>query len=212
MEVSVREVFNGCVPGEFTERTVRLLFTDYERASRVAEELSARPEGHDLLPHLRRAFIEQDLRALAQRFAGVTASPELNGSRNSYHTKVVMGSVVLTESCVDSPQSLPRRAEFRLGYSQLQWALFPFDELETPLTPYVYAVLLHGPDPRNPSRPSFAHIAFPDTAGEGCLDRIDIFARHESLVRSLSGDRTEVILAPKPALRPEVRRAMERDA
>jgi hypothetical protein len=164
-------------------------------------------EAHDLRPHTRRAKIEARIRDLANTFPDVTATVEPNAAGTSYHTRIVSNNVILTVNCVQHPNDIVRYAEFRNSYANAQMNLFEPDEPPPP-DGYVYAILIHGASKKNPKRPDFMHIVFPDAKCESYICRIDLFAipRFQRLVNELWPVQIETVADDlKFGLRPDAK-------
>jgi hypothetical protein len=187
------QIFDNSVPKHLQEALIHCIFgaykTAFEDCSRFPDE-----EARDLRPFVRWTQIRSDLRGLPARFPGIQASAE------PYHTLVTAGHIILTASAVDAPDVLPRPAQYRLEYaSTSQLDLFNNTDGE-----FIYAILLHHPDPTDHRQPLFALIAFPDRFYEGYVYSVDLFARFESLVASLripkeEGERGLPKVQPKKA-------------
>jgi len=199
---SPARVFLQQVPKAFMRDVLRCLYKCYEAAW---EECAGLPEeeAHDLRPHYRRALFEAGLRDVAQRYSTVKATTKRNRMRNYSHTYIRCGRVLLTESAVESPDQMIRRAEFRATYARYN-QLFLWDKpLPPPATAPLYAVLIHGAS-TDPRQPLFARIKFPgpDCAGyiEGnCIDLFEMFK--EDVVKRQK--RLESTPKPKLVEKPE---------
>lgn len=199
---------------------MRVIFADYRKARQSCEEMfgsPGSPESHDALPHIRRGLIEQDLRATADRHDGVSARVALNNGDNCNHTEIVSGRVLMTQSAVKSHTEIVRLAKFRLGHAEVrlghaeayQLALGLDGESVDHDKPQsdapLYAIIIHGPDPQNPSLPGFVRVVFPLRDCSHYVDRIDLLERFSDLTDSLRSE-VETITEPSPSLRPDVRR------
>lgn len=135
-------------------------------------------EAHDVLPHLRRAFGESNIRDIVARHNGVIAQPRQNVAKNCYHTCIHSGRVILTISCVSQPGEIVREAAFRNIYA---WTnqLHLFQKEPTPPEDIsLYSLLLYGNDKRWPEVPSFLQVAFLHPNGkEYIIEPIDLLRR-----------------------------------
>ena len=95
---------------EYLEDVVGLVIKDYQEANDWCEERFESAEAHDVRPHVRRGLIEQDLRSVSKRH-GYTAEARTNSNRGAYHTRIIAGGVIITESNVSYPRETIRRAE-----------------------------------------------------------------------------------------------------
>ncbi len=178
MSMSIEEIkatFRDAHRDDFLEDVIRLLAGEYRTAYDECAMFYPWEEAHDLRPHARRAKIEAKVRDLANSFPGVTATVEPNATGTSYHTRIVSKNVILTINCVQHPNDLVRHAEFRNAYANAQMDLFEPDEPPPP-DGYIYAMWIHGASKRNPKRPDFMHIVFPDEKCASYICRIDLLA------------------------------------
>jgi hypothetical protein len=205
------DLFEHEVPLPFINDTVRLLFEAYPRAFEVCRSMP-REVAQDYRGHLRRALIEERWPLVAQRHrsSGVWASYQSNQRRTSYFTQVVCGRVVLTQSCVDTPETIVRRAEFRNTLARSnQRDLFGDDPPPLPSDP-LYALLIHGENQRR-RQPYFAHVVFPAPDCRSYLARIDLFALCHALVDPLLEPTVQEEIIPDEAT-PRLRAIDNRDA
>ena len=155
-------VVRGIRTPVFPPDTVRMIFLAYQDAYDETQSLS-REVAHDFRGHVRRAKIEERWPAVAQRYAkeGVRCSYQLNHKRTSYFTRITFGRVILTQSYVNTPKSIIRRAEFRRTLARPNYR--GFFELDPPPLPDdpLFALLIHGEDWKR-RLPYFADIVFPD--------------------------------------------------
>ncbi|CBE68395.1 MAG: hypothetical protein F9K13_02680 [Candidatus Methylomirabilis oxygeniifera] len=181
MAISATElarIFDGSVSRQIQEALVRCVFGSYRTAH---DECSGFPgeEAHDLLPYYRWIQLRSDLRGMTNRFDGVHASAE------RYHTLLHVGRILLTAQRVDGPEGLVRPSVYRLAYAaSSQLELFE-QNTPPPDDALFYAILLHGPDPREAKQPLFAQIAFPDKTLQSYVHKIDLFSRFEPVIDSL---------------------------
>lgn len=179
MSTSAEELtrtFRAAFPDDFLEDIMRLLASEYRTARIECETFYPGEEAHDLCPHVRRAKIEYKARDLANAFQGLKASVEPNAAGTSFHTRIVSQNVTLVINYVHQPTDMVRRAEFRNTYARLaQGSLFEPDEPPPP-DGMLFAILLHGASKKDPRRPNFVHIAFPDADCRYYIHRIDLCA------------------------------------
>lgn len=187
--------FWNAYPADFIEESMRLYASDYRTAYDECAAFYPWEEAHDLRPHARRAKIEARLRDLANTYPGLSATVEPNITKTSYHTRIVSGNVILTESHVGQPSEMVRWAEFRNTYARSPQYHFFEEDAPPPEGGYLYAILLHGESKRNPKRPDFMRIAFPDAECKSYLYQIDLFAipRFKALANELWPVQAEAI-------------------
>lgn len=182
-----KATFREAFPDDFIEDLMRLTASEYRTAFDECAMFYPREEAHDLRPHVRRAKIEYKLRDLVIGYPDIAATVEPNATGSHFHTRLVSNSVILTVNHVHHPNELVRWAEFRNTYArEAQRNLFePYEP--APPDAMLYAILLHGASKRNPKRPDFMHVVFPDDECRSYIDRIDLFAipRFRSLANEL---------------------------
>jgi len=183
-EAELERKFFDAFPDRFLGSLIRLLAHNYKTTHDRCKEYP-HSEAHDLRPHLRRAEIERDVRDLTTRYPDIQADAEANRRGTSFYTLVSSNRIVLTLSAVAHPNILVRRACFRETYAQSSQLEMFTTRREPPPGAKIYALLLHGPDRKDPSRPAFMHIAFPDARLRKYLHSIDLFARYFALVYTL---------------------------
>jgi hypothetical protein len=160
---------------------MRIVFKGYRKAGEHSEEYFAPQEAHDMRPLLRRSFIDQDIRRAAREFPSAVATAVLNCASNCYHTEVRFPRVVLTFSAVEGPETPVRDAQFRLAYAnEYQLPMAPINELGStlPTEGAVYALAIHGPNPRQRGLPGFMHVVFPRPDCAEYSARIDLFKKY----------------------------------
>lgn len=187
----VKRDFHDSFPDEFLRDIVRLLATGYSGTYTECYASHEPPEARDLYPVQRRAFIEGQIRKLAEDYPEIRASPEQNSVKSHSYTLLRSKDVMLTVSAVPHHNERIRRAEFRETYARAS-ELKLFDETPSKGS-LLYAILLHGPDPLNLAKPAFAHAVFPDKEATTYVARIDLFERFSTLVTELWSGQEETI-------------------
>jgi hypothetical protein len=164
-------LYDESMPPALGRELLRVLAKHFDETPDFVESHWQGPEAHDLRGYIRRAYIQQDLRSVANRWEPhVTATFERTEKGGSHYTVITAGRLVLTASWIDAPWVMPRSAEFRRQNAetlQLNW-LRPS---VAPADGAVYAILVYGGMGR---RPTFANVAFPDHACEGWLHSVSL--------------------------------------
>ena len=204
----IRAAFAQEFDSEFMEDTVRCLFACYKAAAQHCRDNFPREEAHDLLPIYRRALIEKEWRALAERYSNVRAVTVANEVGSSFASRISTGRMILTVCAVDSPGAMFRDAEFRKNLARdNQFGLFESPEALVS-DPRYFGVLLHGPDALDASRPAFANVAFPSADCTRYIANLALFRICEPVVDSLTKDQQEYVeLEPEVKLRPQAKAA-----
>jgi hypothetical protein len=194
MKSELVEIFDESVPRQFLEDTIRCMYGAYREAHDYCLKEYEPSEMHDLLPHVRRAMVERNWRAVAARHPGVSASAWPNSTASSYHTRIRSGRVILTASAVERPGALTRSAEFRNTYARTSQLSFEDADHASPTGgESLYAILLHGPDPARIYGPGFVHVGFPAADSSGYVENIDLMARFRELVRAEATTQIETV-------------------
>jgi hypothetical protein len=181
------ESFRDAYPDDFIEEAMRLHASEYRTAYDECAAFYPWEEAHDLRPHARRAKIEARIRDLANSYPGMAATVEPNITKTNYHTRIVSKNVILTVNHVKHPNEMVRRAEFRNTYARSPQRDLFTEDAPAPEGGYLYAILLHGESKRNPKRPDFMLIGFPDAECKSYIYQIDLFAipRFKALANEL---------------------------
>lgn len=198
-------LFHADFPDDPLKRIIRTIFKAYADAAESSKSFSPE-ERHDLLPQLRRALIERNVRFVGERFKkdGVTVRPCQNAGNNHYHNRIESGRVVLTVHKVDSPDEMVRDAVYRRGYAQSwQYDCLRPDEPPPPDT-RLYGLLLHVPDDDYRNPPTSLVVRFPDEYCEQYVGfPIDLYKRFPEIDDQGRDDGTEFVnVPPVPRLRP----------
>ncbi len=145
-----------------------------------------RPERKYTLPINRRAFIQQELRVLAQRAnsvrgLGLNAESILDEGGLWSHTRLTSGNTILTVHPTPGPDVALAPSQYKQGYAHGQLSLFPDDEPEQ--ITMIYAVILFRVNRKNPSELEHASIRFPTRNLDGYFPgKIDLLEEHPAIV------------------------------
>ena len=201
----VEQDFLNAYSNDFLRDVVRALHAVYRAADEECKANYPPAIAHDLYPQMRYAMIERELLAVANNYAGITASSKPNYTGNSYYTLLSSNNVFLTANAVDHPNRLIRYARFRNTYAQASTPnLFGEPPQEGDI---LYGILLHGPEMTDRAHPEFAHIVFPNRDCSEYVGRINLLT---SLAEpGAAGWATEEEHIPDkayPSLRPGIER------
>lgn len=172
------------VPKQFLVRMLERQHALYQQSIAAAfDERWSAPEALNVLPHLRRAFVEHDFRQTAIA-CGLKAFDTPHAGDNCTCVLVKAGQLILTAHYVDGPKQFVRDAESRKQNAAVNgWMDEHIDErlLVNPLPKFgnkpIYLNLLHGgiflrtADGKVSvdSTACFLHIAIPDEASQKYL-------------------------------------------
>lgn len=184
------DMFCSEVPVEVQRALLHGLFRNYSDASEHCYTVFRHPIARNASGPYRHSKIEEDWCGIAERFPTAvkfTHKPFRNkksGKITGTYVQLEIGRVRLTESCVRTPSSLPRDADFRETLAmEAQRSLFGEDEKES--DGYLYGVYLHGVDvaSENRNRPAFAKVRFPNRRFSGYIGKgVDLWTRFADIV------------------------------
>jgi hypothetical protein len=183
----LEDAFNASFPAHVLEAMVKCIFNAYKIAYDECNQKFTPEEAHDLLPFYRWVQLRMELRGLGGRFQELETTAEPNGA--SSHIVIDSDRFMLTVSSVDRPGGFPRPANYRYDYAnESQLSLFsPF-----PNNSKVYAVLIHGVDRRDRSKPAFSEIVFPEKGFESYIHKISLFSRLDSSIKPVDEAKPEL--------------------
>jgi hypothetical protein len=115
----------------------------------------------DVLPHERRAAVDQHLSELAEKH-GLPVLLVPNSINNSRHVETRIEPVVLTANAVATPGQMVRDAIFRTTLAESNYELGFDPRCYKPRGNAYYGILLHGPDAYDESRVAFTCLGFPN--------------------------------------------------
>lgn len=210
--------FQEVWPREDLRKLTYMVYQRYLTTPDFCKTIWEDREAHDLIGDVRRGFIEQDMRAIGNGVRPDSGTVHPNQKNTSYHTRVVIDGVLLTESKVDSPRSMARDAEFRRDYAneyQIPFVSEDFPEREVaPEDISVYGIVIHTPADDFRTLPGFIHIAFPDQDYSRYVSRIDLLKEFPDIAQMIKEERDrlqeiqrqqEAIAKPAATLKPNVR-------
>lgn len=195
------------VPLPFLQDSVRLWFSAYQQAHNECRGMPWQV-AHDFRGHRRRAIIEERWPALARQHQsdGVQVLYRPNRKRSSYFAQVACGRLLITQSCVDAPDTIVRRSEFRKTLARPNTRSMFDDEPILPNQP-LYLLLIHGEDtPRR--QPYFMDLVAPDRRCQSYVQRVRLSDLCRALWDSLAQTTEEEIVPDQasPQLRVDERR------
>jgi hypothetical protein len=178
------------LPRAFVRDILRVLPLIYREAHARSFQESAwgKPEGHDLCGHIRRSLCEFQIRKLAIA-AGMSAKPFRNPKKTSFYTLVRADKLVLTQSALQLESQMARPAVFREQHAAVNHILsnpiLSGLDIEPPNLRdpgAVYAILFHGPQPKNQRELGFAVVGFPVAGSHRTLYRfpLDLIAKTQN--------------------------------
>lgn len=193
MNLELEDMFFEAFPEEFLRNLLRLISEVYVEAYEECQSSYPIPEAHDLRSHMRRAKLEYQVRELVRNFPDIVAEVEKNKKKTSFYTKLKNKRVVLTISAVNHPNTIVRRAEFRETYARnAQLSLFDPEPVPPP-DALLYAILLHGPDSLEPSRPGFINVVFPNKNCKAYVGSIDLMLKFNTLTTEIWSVKEEIV-------------------
>lgn len=169
------------LPLSFLERLLESLPGIYSEAYQMAfaDPLLEKPEAEYLMPHSRRAIFESVVRNAALA-GGLRAEALYTLNRTARFTAIQAGELILTVSYECKKGWGVREARFRSDRSALNKRLAQrrFESMDTPdmlaaSSGTVYAILLHGADDSDRTKPGYMEFGFPDSDNNVLVDRIN---------------------------------------
>jgi hypothetical protein len=210
---TVAEELNGVLSdyfyGDLAEQMLITIHRSYGEADDLLGSMFMAPEAHDLIGHVRRAFIEQGVKTQAASIPNVRATSEPVIDGRSYFTKITHGKLTLTVSASESSSSLPRYAKYRKGYAELQLPLFG-KRPEVYDGPF-YAIVTHGPSygaARSEGPIGFCQIGFPDHRYKSFVHQVDLRRYYAPLFERLHMGEEIIIGQATAELRERIAREM----
>ena len=154
-------------------------------------------EANYLRGHKRRVDIESEMRGVAAHHPEIDARIELNRTLSAYYTVLSAGRIRLTQSRANNPYQMIQHAMFRRELAaEAQLDLFlPNSPNPIPIDQLLFALLLHGYDRADKSKPSFVHVVFPDHLCRFYVARINLLERFPEIASEMA--------AGSPALTPQ---------
>ena len=199
-------LFNKYVPDDIQQAMLEAVGIGVEEARKTCEAAGYdESEFHDVFPHVRRAHVQRELRALAPQSNGqLRATARKNKRKTSYHSVLVRGPVIFTESWVSTHDTIVRSAEFRKTYADTsQMILFPEvkDDDLSQIKRKLYAILIYGPSDSKRFPIGFVHIVFPSRDASTYLGRIDLCKKFPGVIGNEEVQEERIPDAATPKLR-----------
>ena len=195
----LESVFNDSVCEDWCLGVVGAIDDAYKETNKICRyPRFSEQAAHDTRSHILRGLIETRLEEISSDL-GMISESRPNRRRSYSHTWVKAGNLYLTASSVHTPQSKPRRADFRDIYQgNRQLEIFEAEK-NLQSDDLVYAVLLYG-SPQL-SSPSFVRIAFPSRHWTKYVESIDLMARYPDAISKVA--QTEEMQEPSIEKLPE---------
>jgi hypothetical protein len=190
-------IFDGEASPQIQQDLLRLLFGQYKSAFEFCKEHHPSGHGRDFLGMMRRANIETQLVSMKERhpIMSVEVTPNYTGS--AHHSLITFNKVMMVQSSLKNPKHMVPPSQFRKAYAAQslevnpQLKLFPrVHENVIDISKPLFAMLVHGPDSTDKSRPAFAYIVFPDNTYTMYVHVINLFERFSELVKELTTTQT----------------------
>jgi hypothetical protein len=170
------DTFWASISRELAKKFLRCILDMYIKADTETKANYPPFEAHYMRGPQRRADIEVGLRGVAELDHEASGVPRWNKPHNQTHTLVTRGHIKLTCSRANNRYDVIRSSEFRKEYAEeSQVLLFP-DTHPLDCTPseYLFAMIIHGPDQEDQSRPAFVDVVFPDRECQMYIARINL--------------------------------------
>lgn len=176
---------------------MRLLFAQYKLTYEYWRERYPLPIGRNYLGVSRQVNIETQLLSMGGLYSIMSIEATANRTKSAYYILATFNKIRLTQSSVKDPKRIVRRSRFRESLAaqslavdpQMRLAFYGYENVIDISKP-LFAMLIHGPDRRDASRPAFAYIVFPDNTYRVYAHVINLFERFQTLVRELTAPPT----------------------
>jgi hypothetical protein len=207
------QFFQSNVPDKVQKALLQRILQCYRDASQHCYKHFGAAQAKDMSGHYRRARIEDEFIAIAERFKkdGVKCEPVPYKRNTGHHVELRSGLVTITQSCVLWKDDLPREADFRETLASTgQSEMFEGgNEEEPPAGTTLYAVLLHGVarGVKQRERCAFAYIRFPDRNFKSYLGKsINLFEKFPEFVQEFYTDSADTEKTVEPKILPKKQR------
>ena len=182
------EMFDSLIDESLQRQILVAVYSQYQAAYNHCQEVFDSPARGDILPHYRRAMIEDALCELAGPQKANKSTSMKNRARNcSHNLLLIRDRIVLTQSKVDRKALLPRDAFFRGSYAKSPQMEFDFakDEASDRLNEeqgILYGIIVHCPS--SSSRlPEFVDVIFPDSGYKHVVETLALMERYREIVQ-----------------------------
>lgn len=164
------------LPVEFFTKLANGMPRVYRSAADQAfKEFEPQP-GKDLLPHIRRARVDEFLKGLAESYTFLSPAYRPNAGKNCSHIEIGAGPIVLTGSKVNNPNQIVREAVFRSTLAESNRLFLPGIFRNNKTNGKLYCIILHGPTYEDAGELSFLHLAVPDRSCRTYIGNINLLA------------------------------------
>ncbi|KQR15592.1 hypothetical protein [Deinococcus sp. Leaf326] len=134
--------------------------------------LASGPDRRRVVPHLRQAILEEEIRKLPVRFPDVVATNQPYKTGNGSFVLLRIQDALVCVACVRNEDALPRKAEFRAVLRRLnQWTL---EESMSGAGPLQHILVTHGASKGDMSKPAFTLATKPSACGTYYLQKYDL--------------------------------------
>lgn len=179
------------VPKSFVHDLLHALFACYAVADEDCGKRFGEEEKRNVKPFYRRGLVEAEMRSIASRFDGVSAEPVLDEGGFWWHSRLIFGRIILTQSAAGRPDQELRPSRYKTKYASAKNQLYLFDVEDSEVDALTYAVLTHGQSKISPFLPEFAVIRFPKPNLDGFYRGvIDLFEEFPDVVQANASDRS----------------------
>src|SRR2546428_7713178 len=162
-------IFDGEVPPQIQQDLLKLLFGQYKSSFEYCKEHHPSAHGRDFLGIARRANIETQLVSMKERHQVMSVEVTPNYTGSAHHSLITFTKVMMVQSSLKNLKHMVRPSHFRKFYAAQSLAIDPQIKLfprknedVIDISKPLFAMLVHGPDSTDKSRPAFAYVVFPD--------------------------------------------------
>jgi hypothetical protein len=195
-------ILKDALSTDFLKSLLYAVVTAHRSAPSHVSRNFDKPERLNLLGHIRRAKLNEEVIAVGERFK-VRTDWRAYGRGSGYYVLVSSKRIFLVICAVRSKRTMVRDAEYRRAlamYNEMAQTKLSFmPDIPTPQDSQHLCILIHGRR-KGKNSPAFADIAFPDKTFTEWICRLDLFREFPALVDRL-------ILKPEMEAQPGRQRA-----
>lgn len=163
------EYVNSTLGNIFFRSIARLIVDSYNFSHIEVFKKFSPEEGRDLLPHYRRAKIEEGLRDIASNNNNLSLIPTPNSSKNCSHNEIHVENLIITVSWIKDKGQVVRPAKFRNDLAKFndQYSFEFADNIMTKIpNDNIYAIITHGSQQSIPMYPDYINLSFPSSENQ----------------------------------------------
>ncbi|MFZ1291207.1 MAG: hypothetical protein WAR79_14015 [Melioribacteraceae bacterium] len=165
------EYVNSTLGNTFFRSIAQLIVDSYNFSHIEVFKKFSLEEGKDLLPHYRRAKIEEGLRDITSNYSNLNLIPMPNSSNNCSHNEIHVENLIITVSWIKEKGQVVRPAKFRNDLAKFN-DQYSFDfadndnSIMNVVNDNIYAIVTHGSQESIPQYPDYINLSFPSSENQ----------------------------------------------